>query len=128
MFAFITVTLTHLNIEKSCSFVTETFFQLFLFTLNLSVLEVCQKETNSCNSAVAALTSELLVSVAVAGIKSGLCDVKNHRKLVVCVVMLLTDFEFRILTFLHTILEPLHVMHNTGICLLMPLLLVLHCQ
>ena len=36
------------------------------------MLEVCQKETNSCNSAVAALTSELLVSVAVAGIKSGL--------------------------------------------------------
>jgi len=43
------------------------------FTFAFSVLEVCQKETNSCNSAVAALTSELLVSVAVAGIKSGLC-------------------------------------------------------
>jgi len=45
---------------------------LCLFTFDFSVLEVCQKETNSCNSAVAALTSELLVSVAVAGIKSGL--------------------------------------------------------
>ena len=45
---------------------------LCLFTFDFSVLEVCQKETNSCNSAVAAFTSELLVSVAVAGIKSGL--------------------------------------------------------
>lgn len=107
----------HLNIEKSCSFVTETFYNCFL-SLNLSVLEVCQKETNSCNSAVAALTSELLVSIAVAGIKSGLCDIKNHQKLVV----------FRILKFLRTILEPLHVMHNTGICLLMPLLMFLYCQ
>lgn len=96
---------------------------MFPFTLNLSVLEVCQKETNSCNSAVAALTSELLVSIAVAGIKSGLCDITNHQKLVVCVVMLLTDFGFRMSKFLHTILEPLHVMHNTGICLLMPLLI-----
>ena len=47
-------------------------FKFCLFTFDFSVLEVCQKETNSCNSAVAALTSELLVSVAVAGIKSGL--------------------------------------------------------
>ena len=45
---------------------------LSLFTFDFSVLEVCQKETNSCNSAVAALTSELLVCVAVAGIKSGM--------------------------------------------------------
>lgn len=45
---------------------------MFRCTFDFSVLEVCQKETNSCNSAVAALTSELLVSVAVAGIKSGL--------------------------------------------------------
>lgn len=35
------------------------------------MLEVCQKESNSCSSAVAALTSELLVNIAVAGIKNG---------------------------------------------------------
>ncbi|RMX39854.1 hypothetical protein pdam_00013450 [Pocillopora damicornis] len=34
------------------------------------VLEICQKETNSYNSAIAALASELLVNIAVAGIKS----------------------------------------------------------
>jgi len=46
----------------------------------------------------------------VAGIKSGFCDIKNHQKLVICVVMLLADFGFRILKILLTILEPLHVM------------------
>ncbi|XP_068683543.1 integrator complex subunit 7-like isoform X2 [Montipora foliosa] len=34
------------------------------------VLEVCQKESNSCDSVVAALTSELLVNISVAAIKN----------------------------------------------------------
>lgn len=43
------------------------------------VLEICQKETNSYNSAVAALATELLLNIALAGIKSdkedsGLCE------------------------------------------------------
>ena len=46
---------------------------IFPFSVaDFSVLEICQKETNSYNSAIAALASELLVNIAVAGIKSGL--------------------------------------------------------
>ena len=46
---------------------------IFSFSVaDFSVLEICQKETNSYNSAIAALASELLVNIAVAGIKSGL--------------------------------------------------------
>lgn len=47
--------------------------KIFLFSVpDFSVLEICRKETNSYNSAIAALASELLVNIAVAGIKSGL--------------------------------------------------------
>ncbi|KAL9954770.1 hypothetical protein ACROYT_G042345 [Oculina patagonica] len=76
------------HIEALCDFILSSCYDNLTFaalrtlvTLSKSVaadllhcdkvLEVCQKETNSCNSAVAALTSELLVNVAVAGIKSG---------------------------------------------------------
>lgn len=47
------------------------------------MLEVCQKESNSCNSAVAALTSELLVNIAVAEIKNGVLKFSSVFSLLV---------------------------------------------
>jgi len=80
------------HIEALCEFILTSCYDYLTFaalrmmvTLSRSeavdllncdkVLEVCQKESNSCNSSVAALTSELLVNIAVAGIKNGNEDV-----------------------------------------------------
>ena len=47
-------------------------YSYYWFLFVSIVLEICQKESNSCNLAVAALTSELLVNIAVSAIKNGM--------------------------------------------------------